>query len=76
MRLNKKFEISIIGVGNIGFRYLQAVLGIESVVKINLFEKDTIFTSFFHLKMMKITAVSKIKHLAIYDFYFFFFNKF
>ena len=40
MYLNKKFEISIIGVGNVGFRYLQAILDIKLVEKINLFEKE------------------------------------
>ena len=40
MNLNKKFNISIIGVGNIGFRYLEAVLDIKSVVKINLVEQE------------------------------------
>ena len=44
--------------------------------KINFFDKDTILASTFHLKMMKITTVGKIKHLSIYNFNFLFINKF
>lgn len=39
MRELKTFEVSIIGVGNIGFRYYQAILEINCVRKINLIDK-------------------------------------
>ena len=37
-----KLKVGIIGVGNIGFRYLEAVLDIKSIVKINLVEQEII----------------------------------
>ncbi len=36
------FEVTIIGVGNIGFRYLEAVLKIKEIFKVNLIEPDKI----------------------------------
>ena len=38
--MNKNYEITIIGLGNIGFRYLEAIFKIKSVKKINLIEKN------------------------------------
>ena len=49
---------------------------IDIVFKIYFFYEYAIFTSSFHLKMVKITTVSKIKHLTINYFYFFFIDKF
>ena len=40
MKYKENFEVSIIGVGNIGFRYYQALLNIEYVSKVNLVEKN------------------------------------
>ena len=37
--MKEVFEVSIIGVGNIGFRYFQAIQNIECIKKINLVEK-------------------------------------
>tara|TARA_B100000242_G_C43044040_1_gene487216 strand:- start:1078 stop:2025 length:948 start_codon:yes stop_codon:yes gene_type:complete len=39
MKENSNFEVTIIGVGNIGLRYYQAILEINCVRKINLIEK-------------------------------------
>ena len=38
--MNKNYEITIIGLGNIGFRYLEAILKIKFVKKINLIEQN------------------------------------
>ena len=38
--MKKFYEITIIGIGNIGFRYLEAILKIKSIKKINLIETN------------------------------------
>ena len=44
------YEITIIGLGNIGLRYLEGILKIDSIKKINLIEKNL---GFLENKLLK-----------------------
>ena len=61
MKYKKHFEVSIVGVGNIGFRYFQALLNIDYVTKVNLVEKDIT-----HLKERLLKTNDSQKEIILY----------
>ena len=61
MNYQKHFEVSIVGVGNIGFRYFQALLNIDYVTKVNLVEKDIA-----HLKERLLKTNDARKEIILY----------
>ncbi len=62
MKYHKRFAVSIIGVGNIGFRYLQALLNIDYVIKVNLVEKDI-----SHLEERLLKTNNARKEITLYE---------